>query len=150
MKLLCAALFAAVSCLALAQPENRELRRDLERFYDRWDRVIETGSVASLRNLLEPDFYQVDKDGNRVTVAGFVDQMARYMRYSSLESNTTVLHVRQGHGEAFAWIQQSMTWGGKTRTMRIAHTLRRTAGGWKVYYSQVLPDNEPWGPPPGK
>ena len=147
MKILSAVLLFALACLSLGQAENRELRREMERFYTRWDQAIENSSVM---NLVEPDFYQVDKQGHRVTVGGFEDQMRAMMRGNN-SANTTVMNVREGYNESVAWIKTTYTWGnGKTLTQRIAHTLRRTPSGWKVYYSQILPDNETWGPPPTK
>lgn len=150
MKILSAVLLFALACMALGQAENRELRREMERFYDRWDRAIEVGGVNSLMNLVEPDFYQVDKQGHRITLGGFEDQMRGMMRGNN-SASTTVMHVREGYNEAIAWIKTTYSWGnGKTSTQRIAHTLRRTPSGWKVYYSQILPDNETWGPPPSR
>ena len=147
MKIISAVLLFVLAAMALAQPENRELRREMERFYERWDNAIENTSVM---NLVEPDFYQVDKQGHRVGLGGFEDQMRAMMRGNN-SASTTVMNVRQGYNEAVAWIKTTYSWGnGKTLTQRIAHTLRRTPSGWKVYYSQILPDNETWGPPPTK
>jgi ketosteroid isomerase-like protein len=152
MKLLTAALLFLVACAAIAQPEPAGLRREMERFYDRWDRAIENGSMRSLLNMLEPDFYQTDQQGRRITIGGFEDMMSDVIKSGDVSSNTTVMHVRQSSNEAIVWMKNILTWGPNNlvKTRRIAHTLRKTPDGWKVYYSQILPDNETWGPPPSK
>jgi len=152
MKLLSAALLFVLACAAMAQPEPAGLRKEMERFYEKWDRAIERGSMHSLMSMLEPDFYQTDQQGKRTTIGGFEDMMSDMVRGGNATSNTTVMHVRQSSNEAIVWMKNVMTWGPNnlTKTRKIAHTLRRSGNGWKVYYSQILPDNETWGPPPSK
>lgn len=152
MKQLCAALLLLVAGAALAQPEPSGLRREMERFYEKWDRAIERGSMRSILNMVEPDFYQTDQQGKRITIGEYEDMMSDVMRSGDVSSNTTVMHVRQSSNEAIVWMKNVTTWGPNNlvKTRRIAHTLRKTPEGWKVYYSQILPDNETWGPPPSR
>jgi hypothetical protein len=152
MKILSALLLFTVACAAIAQPESRNLRRDMERFYERWDMAVGSGSVGMLTSLIEPDFYQTDKQGRRVNASQFADQMREMMSWDrNPAATTTVLHVREGQNEAFAWVRTVYSQNGRrVQTLRMAHSLRRTPDGWRIFYSQILPDNETWGPPPGK
>lgn len=150
MKLLSVALLVVLAGAAFAQPEPAGLRKEMERFYDRWDRAMEQGSVRSILNMLEPGFYEMDQNGNRMTIGQYENSIADIVRRRDVSSMTTVMHVRESGSEAIAWIKNVTVWGPSNlvKTRKIAHTLRRTSGGWKVHYSQILPDNETWGPPP--
>ena len=152
MKLLSAVLLFALAVAAIAQPEPAGLRKEMERFYERWDRAIEGGSMHQILGMVEPDFYQVDQQGKRIDINGFDDWMKSMVKAGEVNSNTTILNVRQSSNEAIVWMKNVTTWGPNkmVKTRKIAHTLRKTPSGWKVYYSQILPDNETWGPPPGR
>ena len=152
MKLLSATLLLVLACLAGAQPENAELRKTLQHFYDKWDRAIESGHVRNVMALIEPDFALNDAQGKRYTFGEFEDMTRDQIRARhDLNSSTTVLNVRQQASEAIAWVKNVQTWqGNMVKTTFIAQTFRKTPEGWKVYYQQILPDNETWGPPPAK
>ena len=92
MKLLSAALLFVLACAAIAQPEPAGLRKEMERFYEKWDRAIENGSMRTLMSMLEPDFYQTDQQGKRTTIGGFEDMMSDIVRHDAT-SNTTVMHA---------------------------------------------------------
>ena len=152
MKLLSAALLFLLAGMAMAQPEPAGLRKEMERFYDKWDRAMERGSLRSVMHMIDNDFYMVDQQGKRSDLNQFEDKIGSMSRSKDFNLSTTILHVRQSANEAIVWLKCVASWdpGNKTKTTRQAHTLRKTADGWKVYYVQMLPDNETWGPPPSR
>lgn len=147
-------LLGALALTASAQPEDPQLRRELERFYAQHDRLLNAGRDTAVLKLYHPGFVAVDKQGKRTDYAQVKRQFAA-MRANvrGARSKTVVKHVRrQGSDEAVAWAEA--TFSGKAKrgrrwvpfksTIRFAETLKRTASGWRALYSQDLPADVPW------
>lgn len=156
MKLRAILAFAlmAFSVACFAQAEDPALRKDLERFFARFDRMMAEGKNKQLFDLMAADYVNVDTQGKRMDKAQFKAAIMGMMgSVKDMHSKTLVKHVRGSGNEAVAWCEEVYTWKQKSgngwtpmkMTSRWAESLRRTpSGGWVFFYSQELPTNEPW------
>ena len=139
---------------AYGQPEDAQLRRELQAYYAQIDKHVAAGDCDAIMRMMDPGLVLVDTEGNRASYAdmkAMVEEIRKSMK--GAKSHTAVKHVRrQGSDEAVAWIEMTMhyrtnqngKWVPVKSTHRYAETLRRTPSGWKVFYAQELPTNEPW------
>ncbi len=88
---------------ASAQPEDPQLRRELERFYAQHDRLLNAGQDTAVLKLYHPGFVAVDKQGKRTDYAQVKRQFAA-MRANvrGARSKTVVKHVRR-RGRTRRW-----------------------------------------------
>jgi fructose-1,6-bisphosphatase len=151
-KLLIAILLAMFATLSVAQPEDAALRKDVENFMAKTERLIASGS-PQLWSLFHPNYTAVNTQGKRKNLAEFKQQ---WRQMASTTKNLTiklnVKHVRGNESEAFAWVEEVVhftvkengRWVKQISTTRWAETIVKTSTGWRFMYSQELPMDEPW------
>ena len=141
-------LLIVLSALSLAQAENPQLAKEVRQLYSAFDRAVNKGDYEGGFALLDPSFVAVDADGKRMSLKEF-RAMVNSMKGQTkdMRSRITVQQVQGDTREAFAWItmihsfsfRQGSTWQKVSSTEKFVETLKKTAGGWKITYSQVLP-----------
>jgi|GEM_PF-2734022 len=153
LKGILALLFVALTVFGFSQAEDPALRKDLEAFFAKFDKLMATNPNATF-DLLAADYTNVDLNGKHMDRGQF-KEMVRSMAGSvkDMRSKTLVKNVRGSGNEAVAWCEEVYSWKQKKgngwvemkSTSRWAESLRKTGnGGWVFYYSQQLPTNEPW------
>lgn len=142
-------LFAALGArLAVAQAEDPELRKEIQRFYSEWDRKAEAGDLKALLAMLHPSFTMTDKEGHVSTYSQMKTRMtglASMMR--GFKSKIAVKQVQRQGDEVVAWMDMSVScmmkqgtkWVPMNMKAKIAETLKQFDGKWKVICSQELP-----------
>ena len=144
------ALMGAVAILgsALAQGENPQVRREIERVYFKLDRLAEKGDVDGIMSMVSPNVVVMDVNG-RVSgwdeMRSMTRRMARSMR--DVKMNTRVENIQTQGPEVVAWTTTTSTyrqlrngrWMPMTMTARCAHTLKRVDGRWMFVAAQTLP-----------
>jgi len=154
MKVILAFLAAALSVIGYCQAEDPALRKELEGFMASFDKTVNTNNKAGFFSMFAPDYVNVDKQGKRSDLAQFKAMVnGMWSQSKGVRSKTLVKNVRGNGNEAVAWCEEVMIWkqpngNGKwvemKMTSRWAESVRKTPTGWKFYYSQELPTNEPW------
>lgn len=138
---------------ALGQAEDPQLRLDIIRMYRLFEQRYNAADFKGAVGLLHKGFTMVDQNGNR---SDYVQTKNAILAIPSMMRNAKcvnrVVHVRGNGNEAYAWVESVFTWtsgaSGKAsslkKTLRYADTLRMTTEGWKWFYRQELPTDEPW------
>lgn len=153
MKLLLSGVLGLMAVAAMAQPENPELRREMQQFYSQMDRSVAKGDVNAVSRTLDPSFVYVDTQGRHMSYSqarAMVLNMRRTAK--NVTSSTSVKHVAGTGNEAYTWIEVRMSymvkdgrrWRAMTSTRRFADTHKRTEYGWRTTMTQELPIDEPW------
>jgi hypothetical protein len=151
-KLVVGLLLSALAAFAAAQPEDVSLRKEMEGFYAKTERLIESNSPQAW-SLFHPGYVMVDTQGKRSNLGQF-KQMVQSMMSTSKMVNMqfNVKHVRRGINEAYVWLEEvaifkqkvNGKWEEMKMTNRWAETLVKSGNSWKFMYSQQLPTDEPW------
>lgn len=143
----------SAACTAFGQAEDPQLRKDIIGMYRQFEQKYNAGDFKGTIGYLHKGFTMVDRNGNR---SNFVETKAALLGTPTMMRNakcvSRVVHVRGNGNEAYAWVESVFTWvSGSTgkgtalkKTMRFADTLRMTPEGWKWFYRQELPTDEPW------
>ncbi|MBN9504328.1 MAG: hypothetical protein BGO01_08425 [Armatimonadetes bacterium 55-13] len=138
---------------AFGQAEDPGLRKELENFFHRFDKLMKAGNTNGIFDLLAPDYTNVDTQGHRMNRGEFKEAVRNMTAQSkNISSKVTVKHVRGNQHEAIAWceevfvytIREGNGWKTMKSTSRWAESLRKTDKGWVFFYSQELPKDEPW------
>lgn len=144
-------LFAALTAtFAIAQPENPQIRKEVQAVYTKWDRLVAKADIEGMLALLAADFVSIDVEGNvhnRVEVA---KMFQTFKDVRDARSKIRVDHVYWDEQEAVAWVTMEASFlikqGGKWERMtfagKFAETLRKGPSGWKFVCSQELPDEK--------
>jgi len=149
---LCLGLLA-LAAISAAQPEQGNVRQQAEAFFSKIDAGINSGKTATLFQMFEKDYYNVDLEGRRMDLAGFKKAIMAWEKATrDMKSKTVVKNVQLQNQEAVVWTEQTMWWKAMRNgrwvqmkeTSRWAEQLRWTDGGWKFSSSQQLMTNEPW------
>lgn len=142
-------LFAALGArFALAQAEDPELRKEIQRFYSEWDRKAKAGDLKGLLAMIHPSFTMTDKEGHVTTYSQMKSEMTKLSTMMrGIESKITVRQVQRQGEEVVAWMDMSIRakmktgsgWAPMSMNTKIAETLKQFDGKWKVICSQELP-----------
>jgi|CXWL01.1.fsa_nt_gi ketosteroid isomerase-like protein len=143
----------AISTIAFSQSEDPALRAEIQKVFRQYDALVLKADIRALLNMYHPGFHVVDVQGKSTAFAEFKTsymEMWAITKDASLKS--TVVHVTGSFDEATAWVscvsnysvKQGDRWVKMKLTSRYAETLKRGADGWKIFYTQGLPLNEPW------
>lgn len=149
MKTLTTALAIVLALPGFAQQEDAQLRREVQEFYGRWDRTMNSGNFNKLLDFMDPSWVMVGPDDRTVTLAQMVE-MGKSMKPGMVRSRIVVNSVQANGDEICAWITGTMSFRTSHRgkwtnvTERVAETIRRTPTGLKFVYSQVLPNDGQW------
>lgn len=146
-------LVLAIATTAFGQAEDPQLRKDIIGMYRLFEQKYNAADFKGAVGLLHKGFTMVDRNGNRSDYAqtkGAILGIPSIMRNAKCVNR--VVHVRGNGNEAYAWVETVFTWtpgtSGKAtslkKTLRYADTLRMTSEGWKWFYRQELPTDEPW------
>lgn len=153
LKLFLSGLLGLLTVAAMAQPEDAELRRQMQAFYARMDGYIAKGDTNAVVRTMDPNYVYTDVQGHRM---GYAEMKTMMMNMQSTmkgaKSWTSVKHVQGNDQEAFVWVEMKTTykrkkgtrWVAMNSTHRFAETHRRTQMGWKTVMTQELPIDEPW------
>ncbi len=144
-------LFAAlIATLASAQPENPQIRKEVQAVYTKWDRLVAKADIEGMLALLAEDFVSIDVEGNVHNRAEVVKEFQAFKDVREPRSKIRVDHVYWDEQEAVAWVtmeasflvKQGGKWERMTFTGKFAETLRKGPSGWKFVCSQQLPDEK--------
>lgn len=116
------------------------------------DAALGARDVAKLRAMFHPAFVSVDAQGGKMNWPQVRSNLDHIKDMKDVTCKTTVVHVAGDNTEATVWISMSASlkmnqngkWTALKMTRRYAETLRKGADGWKFFYEQELPMNEPW------
>ncbi|MBX7132241.1 MAG: nuclear transport factor 2 family protein [Fimbriimonadaceae bacterium] len=150
MMTLTTALACALTIPGLAQQEDPQLRREVQAFYNSFDRTLNAGNHRKLLDFFDPAWVMVGADNKTVTLAQMVE-MGKSMKPGNLRSKIVVNSVQANGNEICAWITGTMSFRTSRRakwmttTERYAETIRRTPNGLKFVYAQALPNLGQWG-----
>lgn len=142
-----------VAGTAYSQAEDPQLRKDIIGMYRLFEQKYNAGDFKGAVGYLHRGFTMVDRNGLRNNYAetkAAILAIPSMMRSAKCVSR--VVHVRGNGNEAYAWVESVFTWTPGTtgkatalkKTLRYADTLRMTSEGWKWFYRQELPTDEPW------
>lgn len=153
MKMMLGLMLALLSTSVFAQGEKPGLRKEMEEYFAKVDRLIVAGNVNGYLALLAPEYYTADTEGKRMEKAAYRQMITGMAAASKVtKSWIRVKNVQYQDQEAVVWIQHEMTWKEKSgsgwvskkSTTRWAENLKQTPQGWKIKSSQQLMTNEPW------
>ncbi|HZH98249.1 MAG TPA: DUF4440 domain-containing protein [Fimbriimonadaceae bacterium] len=148
MRLAYTLLLSCLTVVALAHPENPELRHEIQKVYRNWDKAVTKEQWRKVLAMTDGSFYMIPLDGPRYSRSEFAEMVSNYKRVIRRPAvDVEVLHVDGSGDEAVAWIHEVASWSEKrgrrwvreTRTRYYADTLKRTPEGWKFTLSQELP-----------
>lgn len=151
-KLFCLGLMLA-SCLALSQPENPKLRKEVTARFHELTTLMNKEDMDGLRKMIAKEYVSVDLNGNRQNLAQAKEEWRQFFAtFSDIKVKTDIKHV-QGQGkEVVVWYEMSVS--GKMKSSdelkpmawsaRFCETMRRSPSGLLFTYTQALPTNEPW------
>lgn len=137
-----------VASMAVSQPEDPQLRKEIEAFYAKWDKLVGANNVKGLIDMIDPSFVQVDPDGKKMTYAEMRGQMMAMLdSVREPKSKITLERVYAQGDETVAWVtmvssfkmQAGKKWKPMSFTMKFAETIKRTPKGLKFVFSQALP-----------
>lgn len=149
MKTLTTTLAIVLTLPAFAQQEDPQLRREVQDFYGRWDRTMNSGNFRKLLDFMDPSWAMVGPDNSTVTLAQMVE-LGKSFKPGMVRSKIVVNSVQANGDEICAWITGTMSFRTSRRgkwthvTERVAETIRRTPSGLKFVYAQVLPNDGQW------
>lgn len=141
-------LLLVLSGIAFGQAEDPQLRREVQQLYAAFDRAVAKMDEKAILDFLDPSFVAVDERGKQMTYKDFKAMMKSMSGMAKdMKSRITVQQVQGDMREAYAWItmestmsvKEGKTWKRMKMTERFVETLKKTPGGWKISYSQVLP-----------
>ena len=137
-----------LSCLALAQGEDPQVRKELQKFYAQWDKAVMAGDVKTLSSMIHPTFVQTHADGRTSNAAQVKKEMAGMMKLGKdTKCKITVDQIQSQGNEAVAWCTMKMSfkmkqgnkWEPVSFTGKYAETLKKFDGKWVFVASQELP-----------
>ncbi len=152
-KLLFLVAAVSLSASAFTQSEDPALRAELQKHYRQFDQFVTKLEIPSVLNMFHKGFTTVDVQGKAMN---YPEVKSNYLQMVAATKDvtlkTTVVHVGGNFDEAMAWIsvvvhytaKQGDRWVKMKLTRRYAETLKRAPDGWKFFYSQGLPLDEPW------
>ncbi len=153
VKLFLSLVLCAASALVCAQKEDPQLRKEIQAYYLMIDRQAMKGDFTASLKALDPSYVLVDKDGKTTTYAE-IKKLTEGLKgkVRNVKASTVVKFVQSQGAEAVAWIETKLSfqlrdgndWISTSSTERAAESFKKTPTGWKCYYSQGLPTNEPW------
>ncbi len=137
-----------LTSLVCAQPENTQARKEMDRFYAKWDAAFGKMDVKTMTSMIDPSWVMVDAQGKQTTYAQMKQMFgsgSQSMR--GMQSHIVVNQVQEQGNEVVAWltvhesmkVQQGKKWVLIKQTHKVTETLKRVAGGWVVTYTQELP-----------
>jgi ketosteroid isomerase-like protein len=139
----------AFPIVAMSQPENPEIRKEIGAVYKKFDEAYSKKDIDGMMALLHGSYMHVDPNGFTSSKAQMRKAQEEALRdIHSIKSKCVVNAIFDHGSEVVAWI--TMTVHSKfddgenlissSFTIRFADTLVRTPKGWRIIYSQVLPD----------
>lgn len=150
LRFLLSALLLAIPIVAMSQPENPALRREIEGVYKKFDAAYSKKDIEGMMALLHGSYVHVDPNGFTSNKAQMKKaQEEALSEIHSIKSKCVVNAIYDHGSEVVAWI--TMTVDSKFDdgeklissrfTMKFAETLVKTEKGWQITFSQVLPDS---------
>lgn len=138
----------AGSSIAAAQGEDPQIRKDLQKFYAKWDQACNTGDVKTLYSMIHPTFVMTHANGKTSNAAQVKKELAGMAKMSKdVKSNITLDQIQSQGDEAVAWctmkvsfkMKQGSKWVPANFTSKFAETLKKFDGKWMFVASQELP-----------
>ena len=134
--------------LGFAQGENPQVRKELQKFYAKFDQACMTGDVKTLNSMIHPTFVQTHADGKTSNAAQVKKELAGMVKISKdAKCKITVDQIQSQGSEAVAWVTMKMSfkmkqgnkWEPVSFTGKYAETLKKFDGKWMFVASQELP-----------
>jgi len=147
-RLIFAALVAGASALAAGQAEDPQLRKEIQRLYGKWDRLVAAKDLNGMMAMLDPSFVSTDKNGKTASYGQFKkDFGGLLMSVREPKSKSTVNQIQVQGDEVVAWVSVRISFHAKQGTRwvpvsfdaRYADTAKRIGGEWKFVAAQELP-----------
>jgi ketosteroid isomerase-like protein len=141
-------LLTAFSRLAFAQAEDPQVRKEIQRHYAKWDKLVAEGDFKSLFAMLDPSFVGMDKNGRAANCAAAKKQIeSMFKNVREPKSKIVVKQIQSQGSEVVAWVsmtasfkmKQGSSWKPMSFTSNFAETLKKIDGQWRFTASQELP-----------
>lgn len=145
---------AVMAVSAFAQSERPGLRKEMEAFYQKWDKAVMGKSLDNVWAFFHKGYYMVDTNGKRMNYPEYKNMIIQYSKSMKMvSSRTRIWNVQLQDQEAVVWVQSEMVWKEpsgkgwvtKKSTTRWGENLVPGGkNGWLFRSSQQLMTNEPW------
>jgi hypothetical protein len=145
---------AAMAAASFAQGERPGLRKEMEAFYQKWDKAVMGKSLDDVWAFYHKGYYMVDTEGKRTNYPELKNMIIQYSKSMKMvSSRTRIWNVQLQNQEAVVWVQSEMVWKEpsgkgwvtKKETTRWGENLVQGGkNGWLFRSSQQLMTNEPW------
>ena len=141
-------VFVLFASFCFGQGENPEVRKELQKFYAKFDKACMAGDVKTLNSMIHPSFVQTHADGSTSNAAQVKKEIAGMVKISKdAKCKITVDQIQSQGSEAVAWVTMKMSfkmkqgakWNPMSFTSKFAETLKKVNGNWMFVASQELP-----------
>jgi hypothetical protein len=141
-------LIICTCAMAFGQAEDPALRKEIQKFYGNYDKLVNEGNVPALLQLFDPSFTAIDREGRTSNWGQAKKQFTSLFKMFKDQKSKIVVDQIQAQGnEVVAWITMTVSfkmkagneWKPNRITAKFAETLKRSGASWKLTSSQMLP-----------